>query len=59
MSVMRDTMEALGLPYRIFGFDSDMSEVVGYARKVNEWMKSGGREQVAAKLKIAQPSRTS
>ena len=55
MSVMRDTMEALGLPYRIFGFDSDMSEVVDYARKVNDWMKTGGREQVAAKLKVAQP----
>jgi len=25
MGAMRDTMEALGLPYRIFGFDSDMS----------------------------------
>jgi hypothetical protein len=46
-------MEALGLPYRIFGFDSDMSEVVGYARAVNEWMKSGGREQVASRLKVA------
>ena len=54
MSVMRDTMEALGLPYRIFGFDSDMSEVVDYARKVNDWMKAGGREQLAAKLKVAQ-----
>src|ERR1700687_2476342 len=59
MSVMRDTMEALALPYRIFGFDFDMSEVGGYARKVNEWMKSGGREQLASKLKIAQPVRTS
>ena len=39
MGVMRDTMEALGVPYRIFGFDSDMSEVVDYARKVNDWMK--------------------
>src|ERR1700693_2146438 len=58
MSGVRDTMEALGLPYRIFGFDSDMSEVVGYARKVNEWMKSGGREQLASKLKIVQPART-
>src|ERR1700730_1240499 len=58
MSVMRDTMEALALPYRIFGFDSDMSEVVGYARKVNEWMKEGGREQLASKLKIVQPART-
>jgi succinyl-CoA synthetase beta subunit len=56
MSVMRDTMEALGLPYRIFGFDSDMSEVVEYARKVNDWMKAGGREQLAAKLKIACPA---
>ena len=33
-----------------------MSEVVGYAKRVNEWMKSGGREQLAAKLKIAQPA---
>jgi succinyl-CoA synthetase beta subunit len=56
MSVMRDTVEALGLPYRIFGFDSDMSEVVQYARRVNEWMKSGGREQLAAQLGIAQPA---
>src|SRR5450631_2117463 len=50
MSVMRDTMEALGLPYRFFGFDSDMSEVVLYARQVNAWMKAGGREQVAKAL---------
>jgi hypothetical protein len=54
MSVMRDTMEALGLPYRIFGFDSDMSGVVEYARKVNDWMKAGGRAQVARRLRIAQ-----
>ena len=56
MSVMRDTLEALGLPYRIFGFDSDMSEVVDYARKVNAWMKSGGRDQLAHKLRIAKPA---
>jgi succinyl-CoA synthetase beta subunit len=56
MAVMRDTMEALGLPYRIFGFDSDMSEVVEYARKVNDWMKAGGRSQLATRLKIAQPA---
>jgi succinyl-CoA synthetase beta subunit len=55
MAVMRDTMEALGLPYRIFGFDSDMSGVVEYARKVNDWMKAGGRLQVATRLKVAQP----
>ena len=54
MGVMRDTMEALGLPYRIFGFDSDMSEVVNYAKRVNAWMKTGGREQLAAKLGLVQ-----
>jgi succinyl-CoA synthetase beta subunit len=56
MSAMRDTLEALGLPYRIFGFDSDMSEVVDYARKVNAWMKSGGRDQLSGKLRIAKPA---
>jgi succinyl-CoA synthetase beta subunit len=53
MGAMRDTLDALGLPYRFFGFDSDMSEVVLHARKVDAWMKSGGREQVAARLGIA------
>jgi hypothetical protein len=53
MGAMRDTLDALGLPYRFFGFDSDMSEVVLYAQKVDAWMKAGGREQVAAKLGIA------
>ena len=54
MAAMRDTMEALGLPYRIFGFDSDMSEVVDYARKVNDWMKAGGRAQLATRLKVVE-----
>ncbi|MBK6863583.1 MAG: carboxylate--amine ligase [Ideonella sp.] len=52
MGVMRDTCEALGIPYRFFGFDSAMSEVVDYARKVDGWMKSGGRAQLAAQMKL-------
>jgi succinyl-CoA synthetase beta subunit len=52
MAALRDTCEALGLPYRFFGFDSDMSEVIAYARAADMWMKSGGREQVAAHLGI-------
>jgi len=56
MGAMRDTLDALGLPYRMFGFDSDMSEVVEHARKVNDWMKAGGRGELAAKLKIAAPT---
>jgi succinyl-CoA synthetase beta subunit len=56
MGAMRDTFDALGLPYRIFGFDSDMSEVIGYAQAVDAWMKAGGRELVAAKLNISGPT---
>jgi len=55
MGAMRDTFDALGLPYRIFGFDSDMSEVINYAKTVDAWMKSGGRERVAEKLGISVP----
>ncbi|KAA3650549.1 MAG: carboxylate--amine ligase [Proteobacteria bacterium] len=57
MGVFRDTCEALGLPYRFFGFDSAMSEVVDYAREVNEWMKAGGRAQIAARLGLETPAR--
>jgi succinyl-CoA synthetase beta subunit len=56
MGAMRDTLEALGLPYRIFGFDSDMSEVVNYARMVDTWMKAGGRAELAAKLGLGDPA---
>ena len=53
MGAMRDTFDGLGLPYRIFGFDSDMSEVISYAQAADGWMKSGGREEVAAKLNLS------
>jgi hypothetical protein len=56
MGAIRDTCEALGLPYRIFGFDSDISEVIGYARAVDAWMRAGGRERVAATLKAVRPA---
>jgi succinyl-CoA synthetase beta subunit len=44
---LSETCESLGLPYRFFGFDSAISEVVNYARKVDAWMRAGGRQQVA------------
>lgn len=47
---LAETCEALGLPYRFFGFDSAISEVVAYAKGIDEWMRAGGRAQVAAKL---------
>lgn len=50
MGAMRDACDSLGLPYRMFGFDSDMSAVIRYAQEADRWMKSGGRDQVAARL---------
>jgi len=56
MGAMRDTLDALGVPYNFFGFDSDMSEVVLYAKAMDEWMRAGGREQVAARMGITAPT---
>ncbi|MBS0293678.1 MAG: carboxylate--amine ligase [Proteobacteria bacterium] len=50
MGALRDTCDALGLPYRLFGFDSDMSEVIQFAKEVDGWMRAGGRDQIAARL---------
>jgi len=52
MSYLRDILDTLGLPYRFFGHDSAMSEVINYAMKINEWMKNGGKEEIKAKLNI-------
>jgi succinyl-CoA synthetase beta subunit len=53
MGSLRDTLQALRLPYRLFGFDSAISEVVNFAREADRWMKAGGREQVARHLGVA------
>lgn len=50
MGALADTCDSLNLPYRFFGFDSAISEVVNYGKKVDEWMKAGGRAQIAAHL---------
>ena len=50
MGNLAETLEILGLPYRFFGFDSAISEVVNYAKKVDAWMRAGGREEIAASL---------
>lgn len=52
MGYLRDTLDTLGLPYRFFGHDSAMSEVINYAQAVNRWMKNGGKEQIKARLGI-------
>ena len=47
MGNLADTLESLGVPYRFFGFDSAISEVVNYAKKVDAWMRAGGRAEIA------------
>ena len=53
MGALRDTCQSLGLPYRLFGFDSAMSDVIEYARKVDQWMKQGGRDLIARQMGLA------
>lgn len=52
LGYLKDTLDALGLPYRMFGFDSSMGEVVNYAMAIDEWMAAGGRDQIAKKLGV-------
>ena len=40
MGNLAETLESLGLPYRFFGFDSAISEVVNYAKRVDAWMRA-------------------
>jgi succinyl-CoA synthetase beta subunit len=49
---LAETCDALGLPYRLFGFDSAISEVVNYARQIDAWMQAGGRGEIAGRLGI-------
>ncbi len=47
MGNLAETCDALGLPYRFFGFDSAISEVVNYAKDVDQWMRAGGSAEIA------------
>ncbi len=52
MGNLGDTLDSLGVPYRFFGFDSAISEVVNYAKKVDLWMRDGGRAEIARHLGV-------
>jgi len=52
MGALAETCDALGLPYRFFGFDSAISEVVSYAQRLDTWMKAGGRELIAERMHL-------
>jgi succinyl-CoA synthetase beta subunit len=53
MGALADVCDSLGLPYRFFGFDSAISEVVNYAKKVDAWMRAGGRGEIAASMGLS------
>ncbi|WP_371229549.1 ATP citrate lyase citrate-binding domain-containing protein [Roseovarius sp. 2305UL8-3] len=53
MGALSETLDALGLPYRFFGFDSAITEVVTYAQIVDQWMKSGGKAQITQNMGLA------
>ena len=50
LGALAEACDFIGVPYRFFGFDSAISEVVNYAKRIDEWMKRGGRADIAAKL---------
>jgi succinyl-CoA synthetase beta subunit len=49
MAYMKDTLDALGIPYRMFGHDSAMSGVVNYAIDIDNWMSQDGGKEIIAK----------
>jgi succinyl-CoA synthetase beta subunit len=52
MGYLGDTLDALGLPYRFFGHDSAMSEVINYAKAASDWMGKEGTELLSKNLGI-------
>jgi len=52
MGALAEICDSLDLPYRFFGFDSAISEVVNYAKGVDAWMRRGGRDEVARRMRL-------
>ncbi|GAB0058696.1 hypothetical protein SIID45300_03051 [Candidatus Magnetaquicoccaceae bacterium FCR-1] len=52
LSYLKDTLDSLGIPHAMFGYDSAMSEVINYAVAVDTWMKNGGRQVIAQKMGV-------
>ena len=54
MAYLKDILDALGIPFRMFGHDSSMSGVVSYVKAIDDWMKADGKSIVASKMGIKQ-----
>jgi len=49
MGTLKDTLDSLKIPYRMFGYDSSMSAAVNYAKSIDEWMVHGGGKKAIAR----------
>lgn len=52
MAYLKDILDALGIPFRMFGHDSSMSGVVNYVKAIDDWMQREGKSLVAKKMGI-------
>jgi succinyl-CoA synthetase beta subunit len=50
MAYLKDILDSLGIPFRMFGHDSSMSGVVSYVKAIDDWMKADGKAMVAEKM---------
>jgi succinyl-CoA synthetase beta subunit len=53
MAYLRDTLDALDIPHRMFGFTSSMGEVVDYVKRLDDWMIREGRAQIAERMGVS------
>jgi succinyl-CoA synthetase beta subunit len=59
MGYMKDALDGLKIPYKMFGFDSSMSGVVNYAKDIDDWMKNkGGNAAIAKAMGVDSKSET-
>ena len=44
MFYAKDILDTLKMPYKMFGYDTSMIEVLEYAKKIDDWWNQKGRE---------------
>ena len=49
MFYAKDILDTLKLPYRVFGYDTSMIQVLEYAKKIDDWWGEKGKEEFLKK----------
>ncbi|MBN1782003.1 carboxylate--amine ligase [bacterium] len=52
MFYAKDILDRLKLPYKMFGYDTSMIEVLNYAMKIDRWWTEQGQAQYSAKARV-------